>query len=490
MIVSNTEIIRAKLTMIDDEFCDAVPKPSEALVFHGTRFVLPKNMTLEGAITFLEAKRDEQQGVAFKRLFDFRPWDGAAATARVLDAEYGGYAQHSGQDMFGNRIPASKVSVPTSLTETFSVPWYGQIAVAALPDCVFTLSSAESDKGFVFSITVQAPPTMETQVNAVFDRIQTELEANSIYRGQAFDGADMPNFLDLDTIDPSKVVYSDEVLTQLDANVWSLMRYPEVLTDLGVPLKRAVLFEGPYGTGKTLAAYLTAREAVANGWTFVYCRPAQDNIEEALQTARLYEPCVVFFEDLDTIAEAGDKQVMTRLLDAFDGIQNKGTRILAIVTTNHVDEIHKGMLRPGRLDAVISVGALDRPGVEKLVRSTVAPEHLDPAIDFDRVYDACKDMMPAFVRESIERTMRYAIVRSRGKFATLTTDDFVHAMVGMRPQLELMDGAVDKRSVPTLNEVHSRLIAEECSELLLAWIKPIYDDYDVPDHTRPEAARR
>jgi transitional endoplasmic reticulum ATPase len=39
------------------------------------------------------------------------------------------------------------------------------------------------------------------------------------------------------------------------------------------------------------------------------------------------------------------------------------------MTTNHKDEIHKGMLRPGRLDAIIEIGAMDRPGVEKLART-------------------------------------------------------------------------------------------------------------------------
>src|SRR6185436_54082 len=97
--------------------------------------------------------------------------------------------------------------------------------------------------------------------------------------------------------------------------VWTLLEHTQRMRELGMPLKRAVLFEGDYGTGKTLGAFLTAQIAVDNGWSFHYCRPGRDNIEEVMQTARLYQPSVVFFEDVDTLTESGDRDTVSRLLD-------------------------------------------------------------------------------------------------------------------------------------------------------------------------------
>ena len=48
----------------------------------------------------------------------------------------------------------------------------------------------------------------------------------------------------------------------MGANVWSLIRHSPKMRELGLPLKRAVLFEGDYGTGKTLGAFLTAQKCL------------------------------------------------------------------------------------------------------------------------------------------------------------------------------------------------------------------------------------
>ena len=128
------------------------------------------------------------------------------------------------------------------------------------------------------------------------------------------------------------------------------------------------------GTGKTLAAILTGQEAVANGWTFIKGRPGRDDLSFVMQTAKLYQPAVVFYEDVDKIAdsEVTSDSGISRLLDDFDGIDAKSTRILCVLTTNHPERIHKGMARPGRLDAMIEIDELDVDGTAKLVQCRVS----------------------------------------------------------------------------------------------------------------------
>ena len=141
--------------------------------------------------------------------------------------------------------------------------------------------------------------------------------------------AEEPTFLDLSKIDPNKVIYSEEVLTQLNTNLWSVLEHTDLMRSYGLPLKRAVLLEGPYGTGKTLAGTLTAKRAVENGWTFILVRPGQDDLFTALKTAQVYAPAVVWFEDIDGLAKGGTDEQISRLLDALDGAQTKGHAVVA-----------------------------------------------------------------------------------------------------------------------------------------------------------------
>jgi transitional endoplasmic reticulum ATPase len=370
------------------------------------------------------------------------------------------------KSIFDSDQPPSLITIPVGHDEVEQVPW-GAVGLAHLPGVTFVLgSSVDPEMGPLFLLSASGPRRWRFHVEGVFNLVEEELRANSMYRGKAFDGQDQAQFLDLSGVDPAKVVYSQEVVTQLEANVWSLIRWPKELERVGVSLKRAVLFEGPYGTGKTLAAYLTAKEAVEHGWTFIYCRPGRDDFQSVMQTARLYQPSVVFFEDVDTIAEAGESRTddISRLLDVFDGVQAKGTKIVAVLTTNHAERIHRGMVRPGRLDAVIHVGALDSAGFERLVLATVPPEQLADDVDFDMVAESFEGFLPAFAREAIDRAMRYNVARNGGKAGVLETADFVHAAHGLRPQLELMEGASEATSRPTVDLGIRSVVAETLAD--------------------------
>jgi len=224
-----------------------------------------------------------------------------------------------------------------------------------------------------------------------------------------------------------------------------------------VPLKRAVLIHGPYGVGKTLAAMLTGQEAITNGWTFIKARPGRDNLMNVLQTARLYQPAVVFYEDLDAIASAvdeDDRATIMRLLDDFDGIDAKGTRILAVLTTNFPERIHKGMARPGRLDAMIEINELDQQGVEQLIKVRIPDTALEPEIDWASVFEDAQGYKPAFVTEFADRAMRYVLVRTGGDLdgTRIATEDLCAAAKGLRPQYEKMQDAKDTTGRESLGE--------------------------------------
>lgn len=439
----------------------------EDIVFQGKKLIVPENMNLTEAIDFLCDKREEdEQEIAFSRTFNYRPLDGARATGIAMRKAFGMMVSKPIRTMFGSN-PPQLVDINVSATETEQVPW-GRIQVPLLPGAdIYLAATKDRERGHLFTITVSAPKKLRFHIEGLFRLIEDELANNSMYRGKAFDGKDDPDFLDLRGFDPKKVVYSVDTLTQLDANIWSVIRYADEIEAIGMGLKRAILLEGPYGTGKTLAATWTARIAEENGWTFISCRPNRDNLMTVMQTARLYQPCVVFFEDVDTIADPSNgEDHVSELLDVFDGIQSKDTKIIVVLTTNHVERIHKGMVRPGRLDAVIHVGELDRLGYEKLIRSLVPVEKLSPKTNFDEVAEAFAGFMPAFAAEAIKRAMRYNVARNLGKLTVLETKDFVEAANGLRPQLELMNGAKEHHVAPALNEAVASIVKDSVREQL------------------------
>lgn len=412
----------------------------DSLIQRGSQMVLPSTMSPVDAIKYLEDHIEQQEEeTRFTRTFKFRPWDGASAVQKALVKVFGTAGIGKPTWTFFGKKPPEMRTINIGPTETMQVPW-GKLAVPLFGGSMYLGSVEDPDLGSLFSLTIDAPRKYRAHIEGLFLTIQSVLNTESIYKGQAIDGQENAEFLDLSGVDPRKVIYSDEVIAQLDANLWSVIKHTETMRRMGIPRKRAVLLEGPYGTGKTLGAFLTAQIAVPNGWTFVYCRPAKDSLSSVMATARLYQPSVVFFEDVDILAESGERDAVARLLDLFDGITAKGTELMLVLTTNHKERIHKGMVRPGRLDAMIHIGALDLNGCRRMIEASVPEGSLGDEMDYEAIFEAMEGFLPAFVKEAIDRTLRYAISRSDGEVddLVLETEDFVLAANGLRPQLDMM----------------------------------------------------
>lgn len=432
--------------------------PSAIRRVQGNQIFVPQDMSYGDAIRILEAMQD-QEGTAFMRRFNFRPYDGAFATQAVMLRDYGtiGVGVTTDMGMMG-KIPPRRVSVAVGPNQHVQVPW-GELMFPPFKARLTLDADYDDATGSLFLLTVQGPREKEREIEAFFDNIEGYLQTNSIYRGQAIDGQDTPDFLDLTGVDPGQVIYNDDTATQLNTNLWAPLSQVELFRELGLPMKRAVLLEGPYGTGKTLAAFLTAQRAVENEWTFIYCRP-RDDFEGVMATARLYQPAVVFYEDIDRIADSDDPEDVTSLLDVFDGLKAKPADIVVVATTNHQDRIHKGMLRPGRLDAVIHIGDCDSAAAQDLIKAVI-PDDLLTDVDFDTVGEALEGITPAFVREAANRAVRYAIIREGGRPTRLTTEDFIHASQELQTHRALMDKAHDdNRDKDTLTGILSRTVTD------------------------------
>lgn len=436
-------------------------RKEDSLKFEGNSFIVPAvyQNDIPRAIKFLEEYQETQAApVEIVRTFDYRYPDVAHAVHLALKEVWGYTGKGVAiKTMFGDIEPAF-LDVKTGVNQTIQVPW-NRLSFLPLHGHIDIGYTRHATKGILGRITIKAPRYMRDAVEGFYKVVEDNLKKNSIYRGKAFmlTPGDEIEFLDLSKYKREDVVYSAEALAHLEANLWVVLRNMQLMREAGQSIKRAILLEGPFGTGKSMTGYLTALESVANDVTFIFVKPGAD-LNEAMQTAQLYAPAVVFFEDIDVL-QSDDPEEVSKLLDTFDGLGGKGREIIAVLTTNNKEKIHKGMLRPGRLDSVIHIGAPDLEGVKKLVEVKLRSSGVElKDIEWDAVYEVCKDFMPAFVGEAAGRAFRYAMVRQGGKPTSLTTDDLVNASKGLRDQHELMMGAHEVQPPDTMTTAMERLV--------------------------------
>ena len=412
---------------------------------------------------FARYVESQEEIINVSRTFNYRPHDGAHACYQMLK-EYFGYAQTKArQGMFG-KVPPTEVDISVGYVngqeQRITVPFGSDMVLPGLPRAIMTISQQRSTLGLVLFLSTNCRRADKAAVEGFYDEVQRYLTEYSIYRGKAING-DM-SFIDTDKINPDMFVYSEQVWADAETHIFSPMRDTDLLVQRGYASKRVVLLEGPYGGGKSGLGRTAAKVAVAAGWTAIIARPGVDDPFDVLQTARLYQPALIFIEDVDTIAASMDPNYVTKLLDTFDGFGTKDLKMQLVLTTNHADRIHKGMLRPGRLDALIHIGFMDRPGIEKLAH-IVCGDALNGDVDYDAVYAATDGYMPAFVREGMERSIRYSIARTR-TVANISTDDLVHSLNSLRAQHDMQVAASDQHEkLPPLDAMFRKMISESSS---------------------------
>ncbi len=156
---------------------------------------------------------------------------------------------------------------------------------------------------------------------------------------------------------------------------WPL-NYPETFKRMGIRPSRGVLLYGPPGTGKTLLAKAVAKESEANfiqvkgpSLLSMWVGKSEEGMRKVFERARQVSPCIIFFDEIDALAgkrgvETGTKvteRVLNQMLAEMDGLEGLND-ILVIGATNRPDLLDPALLRPGRFDKVLLVGAPEEEG--------------------------------------------------------------------------------------------------------------------------------
>ncbi|HPD81862.1 MAG TPA: CDC48 family AAA ATPase [Candidatus Pacearchaeota archaeon] len=168
----------------------------------------------------------------------------------------------------------------------------------------------------------------------------------------------------------------DEIKRELKEAVEWPMKYPDSFKRMGIRPSRGILLYGPPGTGKTLLAKAVAKESEANfiqvkgpSLLSMWVGKSEEGMRKIFERARQVAPCVIFFDEIDSLAgkrgvEMGTKvteRVLNQMLAEMDGLEDLKD-ILVIGATNRPDMLDAALLRPGRFDKILLVGAPDAKG--------------------------------------------------------------------------------------------------------------------------------
>lgn len=206
------------------------------------------------------------------------------------------------------------------------------------------------------------------------------------------------------------------------------VEYPDKFLKFGMSPSRGVLFYGPPGCGKTLLAKAIANECQANFISIkgpelltMWFGESESNVRDVFDKARAAAPCVLFFDELDSIAKsrgggisdaggAADR-VINQILTEMDGMGNK-KNVFIIGATNRPDIIDSAILRPGRLDQLIYIPLPDEKSRESILKANLRKSPLAPDVDLPYLAKVTHGFSGADLTEICQRACKTAIRES------------------------------------------------------------------------------
>merc|ERR1712157_390931 len=222
--------------------------------------------------------------------------------------------------------------------------------------------------------------------------------------------------------------------------------HPEKFEKFGMQPSRGVLFYGPPGCGKTLLAKAVASECSANFVSIkgpelltMWFGESEANVREVFDKARAAAPCVLFFDELDSIGTArgsgggeaggaGDR-VMNQLLTEIDGVGAK-KNVFFIGATNRPELLDEALLRPGRLDQLIYIPLPDLPARQGILESTLRKSPIAPDVPLSFIAQKTEGFSGADLAELCQRAAKAAIRDAIAADELKGDDDEMNAGMG------------------------------------------------------------
>lgn len=224
--------------------------------------------------------------------------------------------------------------------------------------------------------------------------------------------------------------------------VVDFLKNPQKYTSVGARIPKGLLLVGPPGTGKTLLAKAVAGEAGVpffsiSGSDFVemFVGVGASRVRDLFEEAKKNSPCIVFIDEIDAVARRRGtgmggghderEQTLNQLLVEMDGFGvNEG--IIVLAATNRVDILDPAILRPGRFDRKIAVGAPDVGGREDILKLHARNKPLAEDVDLKQVAQTTA----GFTGADLENLLNEAAILAAGaNRAYISQEDIKKAFV-------------------------------------------------------------
>lgn len=217
----------------------------------------------------------------------------------------------------------------------------------------------------------------------------------------------------------------------------------------GVVPPKTIIFFGPPGTGKT---HFAKAIAGALSWWFIEIAPSMlmvdgsdkvgANLRQVMEKSRSLEDAVIFIDEFEEIAGSRDaasrvdKSITNEFLKQVPLLKNQGNNVLLICATNYIRQLDAALLRPGRFDCIIPVGALNEDE-----RATILQYYLSKLntgeVDQDRIIKMTNRFTPADLEYLFQQVAQFAFEQ---ELATqqdyrVTTDTIFEIIPKIRPTL-------------------------------------------------------
>ncbi len=247
------------------------------------------------------------------------------------------------------------------------------------------------------------------------------------------------------TVTFADVAGADEALEELQ-EIKEFLKEPEKFQKVGAKIPRGVLLYGPPGTGKTLVAKAVAGEAgvpffAISGSDFVemFVGVGASRVRDLFEQAKQAAPAIIFVDEIDAVGRhrgAGigggndeREQTLNQLLVEMDGFDSK-TNVILIAATNRPDILDPALLRPGRFDRQIGVGAPDLIGREQILK--VHAKNKPMAADVDLAVVARRT--PGFTGADLANVLNEAALltarQNESKITAATLDEAIDRVIG------------------------------------------------------------
>lgn len=219
-------------------------------------------------------------------------------------------------------------------------------------------------------------------------------------------------------------------LEETKRELQEMVRYPiehrGLFEQFGMQASRGVLFYGPPGCGKTLMAKAIANECGANFISVkgpellnAWFGGSEANVRDLFDKARAASPCILFFDEMDSLARARgggggggssdtSDRVINQLLSEIDGI-GSGKTLFIIGATNRPDILDPGIMRPGRLDQLIYIPLPDRDSRISIFKANLRKSPIADDITFEQLSDVTDGFSGADITEICQRAAKNAI---------------------------------------------------------------------------------